>query len=74
MKLFLQFKRPPQEILNGSYRYKHTVQTQSLTSIRLHGSYLSLGVRLCCVLQQELSNFTVSCSGGHVEGSLHFLA
>lgn len=36
-------------------------------------SYLGLGIHLCCVLQQELSDFTVSCSGGHVEGSFHFL-
>ncbi|TNN86276.1 hypothetical protein EYF80_003361 [Liparis tanakae] len=35
---------------------------------RLRGSYLSPSVRLRRVLQQELSHFTVSCSGGHVEG------
>lgn len=44
-----------------------------MIELGLHCSYLSPGIHLRGILQKELSNFTVSCSGGHVEGSLHFL-
>lgn len=46
---------------------------QSEDRIPPSGLYLRLGIHWSCVLQQELRNFTVACSGGHMEGGLHFL-